>query len=283
MGMPACRISDTTAHGGIVVLGYPTVLIGMLPASRITDMHTCPMVTGVVPHVGGPFIMGSPTVIVGMMPQSRVTDQLTCVGPPDVAMLGEMTVLVGMVGSGGAVSASSGVVAMGAPVPMSSPPAASGGSPAATSEAHGTGPMSASCSAALLGDGTVQTSAARGMGLPPIVLKQEGWPDLPPPVTCTFQAAQPANILPGTTLYATADADTAPDSVAFWTADPPTPGAAADAWNAGTHVLVHTVPPGEALKAWAGEGVGTGRLQVWLPAEALDPAATRRFRMGPKA
>ena len=25
----------------------------MPPAARITDMHTCPMVTGVVPHVGG--------------------------------------------------------------------------------------------------------------------------------------------------------------------------------------------------------------------------------------
>ena len=26
----------------------------MPPAARITDMHTCPMVTGIVPHVGGP-------------------------------------------------------------------------------------------------------------------------------------------------------------------------------------------------------------------------------------
>src|ERR1700753_3937942 len=106
MGMPACRISDNTPHGGIVVLGYPTVMIGYLPASRIGDMHTCPMVTGVVPHVGGPFILGSPTVIVGMMPQSRVSDQLVCVGPPDVAVKGEPTVLVGMAGAGGAAGAS---------------------------------------------------------------------------------------------------------------------------------------------------------------------------------
>jgi len=28
----------------------------MPPAARLTDMHTCPMVTGVVPHVGGPII-----------------------------------------------------------------------------------------------------------------------------------------------------------------------------------------------------------------------------------
>ena len=26
----------------------------MPPAARITDMHICPMVTGIVPHVGGP-------------------------------------------------------------------------------------------------------------------------------------------------------------------------------------------------------------------------------------
>ena len=27
-GLPAARIGDTTAHGGAVVLGFPTVLIG---------------------------------------------------------------------------------------------------------------------------------------------------------------------------------------------------------------------------------------------------------------
>lgn len=28
MGMPAARTGDTTAHGGAIVLGFPTVLIG---------------------------------------------------------------------------------------------------------------------------------------------------------------------------------------------------------------------------------------------------------------
>ena len=56
----------------------------MPPAARLTDMHTCPMVTGVVPHVGGPIITGSPTVITGSMLQARVTDKLICVGPVDV-------------------------------------------------------------------------------------------------------------------------------------------------------------------------------------------------------
>jgi uncharacterized Zn-binding protein involved in type VI secretion len=27
-GMPAARLGDMTAHGGVLVLGYPTVLIG---------------------------------------------------------------------------------------------------------------------------------------------------------------------------------------------------------------------------------------------------------------
>lgn len=64
------------------------------PASRITDMHTCPMVTGVVPHVGGP-VSGpcAPTVLIGGLPAARVTDQCVCVGPPDVIVKGSGTVI----------------------------------------------------------------------------------------------------------------------------------------------------------------------------------------------
>jgi uncharacterized Zn-binding protein involved in type VI secretion len=66
----------------------------MPPASRITDMHVCPMFTGPVPHVGGPIILGCFTVITGMMPQARVTDMAVCVGPPDMIAKGSATVLV---------------------------------------------------------------------------------------------------------------------------------------------------------------------------------------------
>ena len=52
------------------------------PAARVTDMQTCPMVTGIVPHVGGPITLGCFTVLVGAMPQARITDMHTCVGPP---------------------------------------------------------------------------------------------------------------------------------------------------------------------------------------------------------
>jgi uncharacterized Zn-binding protein involved in type VI secretion len=67
----------------------------MPPAARITDMHVCPAVTVLVPHVGGPIIPPcAPTVVTGFLPQARVTDLLTCVGPPDVIQQGSATVIV---------------------------------------------------------------------------------------------------------------------------------------------------------------------------------------------
>ncbi|MEP2935293.1 MAG: PAAR domain-containing protein [Gilvibacter sp.] len=68
----------------------------MPPAARITDMHVCPMVTGVVPHVGGPILpAGEPTVLIGGLPAARVGDMATCVGPPDTILMGSTTVLIG--------------------------------------------------------------------------------------------------------------------------------------------------------------------------------------------
>jgi uncharacterized Zn-binding protein involved in type VI secretion len=68
----------------------------MPPAARLTDMHVCPMVTGVVPHVGGPITApGAPAVLIGGLPAARVGDLVTCVGPPDTIALGSFTVLIG--------------------------------------------------------------------------------------------------------------------------------------------------------------------------------------------
>ena len=68
----------------------------MSPAARVGDMHVCPMVTGVVPHVGGPILPpGCPKVLIGGMPAARVGDMCVCVGPPDVIALGSFTVLIG--------------------------------------------------------------------------------------------------------------------------------------------------------------------------------------------
>ena len=65
------------------------------PAARLLDMHVCPMVTGVVPHVGGPISgPGAPTVLIGKMPAARLGDMAICVGPPDVIILGSTTVLI---------------------------------------------------------------------------------------------------------------------------------------------------------------------------------------------
>jgi uncharacterized Zn-binding protein involved in type VI secretion len=68
----------------------------MPPAARVTDMHVCPMVTVLVPHVGGPILPPcEPTVLIGFLPAARITDMLTCVGPPDVIVMGSPTVLIG--------------------------------------------------------------------------------------------------------------------------------------------------------------------------------------------
>ena len=65
-------------------------------AARVSDMHTCPMVTGTVPHVGGPVMPpGCPTVTIGGMPAACVGDILTCTGPPDTISNGSSTVTIG--------------------------------------------------------------------------------------------------------------------------------------------------------------------------------------------
>ncbi len=67
-----------------------------MPAARVTDLHVCPMVTVLVPHVGGPILPpGCPTVLIGGLPAARVTDMAVCVGPPAPIMLGSFTVLIG--------------------------------------------------------------------------------------------------------------------------------------------------------------------------------------------
>jgi len=88
------------------------------PAARVTDNHVCPMVTGVVPHVGGPILPPCmPTVLTMGLPQARVSDMLTCVGPPDVIAMGSFTVLTGKLPSArmGDMTVHGGVIVMGAP------------------------------------------------------------------------------------------------------------------------------------------------------------------------
>jgi uncharacterized Zn-binding protein involved in type VI secretion len=270
VGTPACRITDQTAHGGVIVTGFPTVLIGMLPAARIGDNHVCPMVMpGVppVPHVGGPFVMGSPTVLVGNMPQSRVNDQLICVGPPDTAVMGEPTVLVGMVGAGGLAGAMAGLQAMGVAVPMNAASLNAGG-------------MGNPATATFLADGTLLVSAPPGGALPPIPLSQTGWPDLPPETTATFESVQPVTLQPGTTLYGPADEKAGGGSL--WSVEPPEP--AADASSSASGSTTSVVEGGDGVRAWMGQPAGDpagarkqgASPQVWIAPQTASSGALRR-------
>lgn len=93
----------------------------MPPAARLTDLHTCPMVTpGLppIPHVGGPIIgPGSPTVLIGGLPAAVLGDNAVCVGPPDAIVKGSATVLIGGKPAArmGDTTAHGGVIALGMP------------------------------------------------------------------------------------------------------------------------------------------------------------------------
>ena len=72
MGQPAARLTDMHV--------CPMVTPGLPP----------------VPHVGGPVVSpGCPTVLIGKLPAARVSDMCVCVGPPDVIAKGSATVLIG--------------------------------------------------------------------------------------------------------------------------------------------------------------------------------------------
>ena len=71
MGMPAARLTDMHV--------CPMVTPGLPP----------------IPHVGGPILPAcAVTVLVGAMPAARITDLALCVGPPDLIVKGSMNVLI---------------------------------------------------------------------------------------------------------------------------------------------------------------------------------------------
>jgi uncharacterized Zn-binding protein involved in type VI secretion len=138
MGKPAARLGDMTMHGGSIVLGIPTVLIGGMPAARLGDMHVCPMMTpGVppIPHVGGPVTLGSTGVLIGGMPAARMGDMLVCVGPPDTVAMGCMTVLIGEASPGGGGGGGAGAPAVAA-AKASASIASSGSKESTTKQEH---------------------------------------------------------------------------------------------------------------------------------------------------
>lgn len=98
MGQPAARLSDITSHGTPLGPGpgAATVRIGGLPAWRAAvDFHTCPLVTVLVPHVGGTVSVGSTTVRIEGAFAARQGDQVIEAGPPNAIAAGAFNVLIG--------------------------------------------------------------------------------------------------------------------------------------------------------------------------------------------
>ena len=98
MGQPAARVGDSTSHGTPLGPGpgCATVLICGQPAWRANaDMHACPLVDGLKPHVGGTVSSASVTVKIGGMPAARQGDMVMEAGPPNAIAAGAPTVLIG--------------------------------------------------------------------------------------------------------------------------------------------------------------------------------------------
>lgn len=108
MSMPAARLSDKVIQPGphchapihppapvptplphpplplSIIKGEFTVLIGNLPAARLSDMTQPCMLPGCVPAGPGIIMKGSATVLIGNMPAARagdMTNHASCVAP----------------------------------------------------------------------------------------------------------------------------------------------------------------------------------------------------------
>lgn len=95
---PSARVADMTSHGTPLGPGpgSPTVIISGMPAWRVgSDEHTCPLVTGVVPHVGGVVAVGSLTVLIEGLPAARMGDMVVEAGPPNAIAMGCPNVMIG--------------------------------------------------------------------------------------------------------------------------------------------------------------------------------------------
>ncbi len=69
MGLPAARVADSTAHGGVVTEGASTVQINGLAAARMADRHACAIVQP--EHVGGFVYIGGAGLALTALVQRR--------------------------------------------------------------------------------------------------------------------------------------------------------------------------------------------------------------------
>jgi uncharacterized Zn-binding protein involved in type VI secretion len=108
MGLPAARLTDLVLQQGphchapihppapvptpvphpplplTIIKGQPNVLIGGLPAARVTDMTQPCILPGCVPAGPGIITLGSFTTIIGGLPAARINDMTmhaSCVAP----------------------------------------------------------------------------------------------------------------------------------------------------------------------------------------------------------
>lgn len=78
MGSPAATMGDAAGHGGTIVLGSVTVLIGGKPAARMGDPIVCPGFDGPKPHVMGNITVASSTVMIDGAFAARMGDMTGC-------------------------------------------------------------------------------------------------------------------------------------------------------------------------------------------------------------
>lgn len=219
----------------------------MPPAARVTDMHTCPMVTVLVPHVGGPIMPpGVPTVLIGMLPAATVTNMAVCVGPPDVIIMGSMGVFINFLPAArmGDQTAHGGVIILGEPTVL-------------VGEIGAPSPGAAGLSsivAGLLASGVAQAQLANASKL----------------------AAGGTQTLPSTTppvgVIAIRSAEVVNEAMAAAGMDP--------AWDPGTEVVTEVLPVGTQFPMVVNpEDLpdlmrGSNRFGAWA---ATDPVPTQKY------
>jgi uncharacterized Zn-binding protein involved in type VI secretion len=108
MGLPAARLSDLVLQQGphchapihppapvptpvphppmplAIIKGAPTVIVGGLPAARVTDMTQPCILPSCIPAGPGIITLASTTTLIGGLPAARINDMTThasCVAP----------------------------------------------------------------------------------------------------------------------------------------------------------------------------------------------------------
>ena len=92
-GAPAARAAAEAAKGALLASMSSAISAA---AAGGTDIHICTTFPLTPTHGPGVVITGSATVMINNMPASRMGDQLLeAIGPPNVIVKGEMTVIIG--------------------------------------------------------------------------------------------------------------------------------------------------------------------------------------------